>query len=211
MMISVAVRTVPQRAELFRPLMTQLLQMPFLGWHVSNDPSLTPNENGCRALDAAAMDVADWVLFLEDDAGLIDDFYGSLTRWMRDHERPDVHIYPLGCQYAELWDDSHRARGAWDYPVSAFYCSVAMLVRRCYAVPLVNYFRRQQGIRQGFDILSSRWHSVTSTRDHLVTPVPCLVEHLGDDSTLAENRSEKNVVGRFRGFPGHDYSYVGRE
>ena len=97
-----AVRTVPARRELFLPLAARLGAMTVdprvVGLAISeaSEPETAPNENGCLALEAAVASGPDWVLFLEDDAGPIDDLVGSVDRWLDDHAEPDGHLYPLG-------------------------------------------------------------------------------------------------------------------
>lgn len=208
MTFSLAVRTVSRRAALFASLMRQLvpLHSSVVGLHVSADESISPNENACRAIDGALQSQCDWVLFLEDDAEPIFDFFGSVTRWMERHERPNVHIYPLGCQYAHCWQ---KGSDAWEYPTTAFYCSVALLLRMNRAAALLSYLRANSHVLQGFDIMSGNWHRIVSDSPCLLTPVPCFIDHVGDESTLIEGRPDRNVVGRFTGFPGKEYSYSG--
>lgn len=210
MTFSIAVRTVPLRKELFNSLHEKLLEIEkhpsVKGIHVSSSLAVTPNENGCLALEATLYDESDWVIFLEDDAGLINDFIGSVERWMNDHMISDVHIYPLGCQYYESWPSLEATM--WVYPIRNFYCSVAMVIRRS-MIPSILTFIRNQNVTQGFDLLLGRWHKTASVSDDLITPIPCFIDHLGDDSLLAMGRGNGDIVGHFRGFRGYDYSYRG--
>ena len=211
MTFSIALRTVPERSFLFSSLMRQLVQETALsegavrGIHVSRRPDVTPNENACLALEAALQDRAEWTLFIEDDAGPIDDFLGSVDRWLAKYQREDIHIYPLGCQYSHAWP---KIGDAWEYPISKFYCSVAMVIRAVFIPSLLVYIRSHEA-RQGFDLMSGRWHQTVSSSPFLLTPMPCFIEHLGDQSTLIDGRSERNVVGRFAGFAGREYVYRG--
>lgn len=210
MKFSFAIRTVPQRQGLFGPLYQRVSDLAssreaVTGVSVSCNPDVTPNENACAALQLAPLDKSDWVIFLEDDAGLIDHFLENVAWWLNRYERPDVHVYPLGCQYAHQFQDGAQM---WNYPIDCFYCSVAMVVRASQVPSLISYVRSKEW-RQGFDVLTGHWHRTVSTSNYFITPVPCLVEHLGDVSTLAEFRSSKNEVGRFAGFKGYDFSYVG--
>ena len=212
MTFSIAIRTVPERAELFGSLMARLSRET-VPVHVSAVPgpwipggtNVSPNENACLALEKAEQDHARWTIFLEDDAGLIDDFMGSVERWMGDFARPDVHVYPLGCQYSENWPKGTPAQ-AWEYPIKDFYCSVALVIRTTLIPSILSHFRASVA-PQGFDLMLGEWHRTVSDSPCLITPIPCFVEHLGDDSTLINGRSNRNVVGRFRGFRGYDYSY----
>lgn len=206
--MSVAIRTIPRRQESFTALIDRLQSF---GWSnsifVSADQFITPNENACRALEEASKESNKWILFLEDDAGLPIFFMKNLELWLASNAVDDVHVYPLGCQYAHCWNDRNYEDRSWDYPIDLFYCSVAMVIRREHAASLVEYIRRCE-VRQGFDILTGRWHRTVSPSSRLRTPVPSLVEHLGDDSTLAGDRAEKNIVGRFAGFGGWDFQFT---
>lgn len=211
MTFSFAVRTVPQRKELFDQLMMQLYaeahrgEPHVTGISINDQTDITPNENGCRALDAA--EPADWVVFLEDDAGLIDDFLPSVQRWLNDFSHPDIHVYPLGCQYMESW---LGCQDMWPYMLRDYYCSVAFVIRPTMIASLTRFVRSMPHVRQGFDRLVAEWHAAVSPSTCLRTPIPCFVEHLGDDSTLLDGRPDRNVVGRFRGFRGYDFSYRGK-
>lgn len=210
MTFSIAIRTVPKRAELFSRLMEDIHRLwtpSVIGLHVSCDDKISPNENACKALERTTVDNADWTLFLEDDAGLIEDFFGSTERWLEKNAKSDIHLYPLGCQYSESWP---KGTDKWEYPIAAYYCSVAGIIRSSQVSSLIACIRTTYGhVQQGFDILSGHWHRTVSSSDNLLTPIPCFVEHLGDESTLIEGRPDRNVVGRFRGFPGKDYVYCG--
>ena len=210
MKFSIAVRTVPKRNQLFTSLMEDIHRLwtpSIVGLHVSCDDKISPNENACKALERTIVDNSDWTIFLEDDAGLIEDFFGSTERWLEKHILPNIHLYPLGCQYKESWPNG---ADFWKYPIAAYYCSVAGVFRTSKVLSLTNCIRTTYGhVQQGFDILSGHWHRTVSDSDYLLTPIPCFVEHLGDESTLIEGRPDRNVVGRFRGFPGKEYVYSG--
>ena len=202
MTFSIAIRTVPERAQLFGSLMARLEQEETVAVSASLREDVTPNENGCLALEMAECQDTDWVIFLEDDAGLIDDFMGSVERWIEDHATDDIHVYPLGAQYK-----FPEGATAWVYPLDHYYCSVAFVIRRSMIPSLVEYFRARPAVNQGFDLMIAEWHRTVSPSNHLLTPVPCFVEHLGDESTLIDGRSERNVVGRFFEFRGYDFTY----
>lgn len=209
MIFSFAIRTVPSRVMLFSALWKKISELSerdnVVGVGVSGRVDVTPNENACLALELGIKSPSDWTIFLEDDAGLIDRFMENVTWWIDKHQRSDVHVYPLGCQYSRCWSEGMVA---WDYPIDAFYCSVAMVVRSAMVPSLISYMRSNAHVYQGFDLMTGHWHRTVSSSNYLVTPVPCLIEHLGDDSTLIEGRPARNVVGRFGGFKGYDFSYV---
>lgn len=175
-----------------------------LGLHISDGTGLdiSSNENGCRAIELALQDNPEWVLFLEDDIDVIDDFIGSIERWLADHEQPTIHIYPLGCNYSQCFTPEMTA---WRYRTGAYYGSQALLLRASRARAFVAYVRTYWLPNNGnraFDLALARWHeSIEPEQPFLLTPVPCFVDHLGSESTFGYN------VGRFAGFGGHAYSY----
>lgn len=205
----VAIRTVTQRHDMFVSLLQRLVEIEdgsIVGVRVSASTVVTPNENACRALEMAADTDADWILFLEDDAGIPRPFLRNMKRWLLKHQNPDVHIYPMGCAYSGAWGN---AKEVWQYHIKDYYCSVAFLLRRSLAMSLVEYLRANNHVHQGFDLMMGHWHRTVSPSDFLLTPIPCFVDHLGDDSTLIDGRPNRNVVGRFQGFAGEDYVYNG--
>lgn len=206
MTFSVAIRTVPARRVLYTALIAQLTTMcrSNQSIHISERVDVTPNENGCLALESAARQGTPWVIFLEDDAGLIHDFFGSVERWLSAYARPDIHLYPLGAAYSRCFSEKSNV---WEYPISAYYCSVAFAIRTEHVGSAVAYLRANPHVTQGFDLMLGHWHRTVSPSEIFLTPVPCFVDHLGDDSTLVGNRPDHNVVGHFHGFRGYDYSY----
>jgi len=208
MTFSIGVRTVRREgADYLSTFLSRLAEIgatshrDVLGVHICDGTGLdiTANENGCRAIETALCDRPDWVMFLEDDVDPINDLIGSVQRWMEDHERPGVHLYPLACQYSQCFKPGATA---WEYRTGAYYGSQALLLRASAAPSAINYVRTEWAPHRGFDLALARWHeSYAPETTHLVTPVPCFVDHIGSVSTLGCN------VGRFAGFPGRDFSY----
>lgn len=201
---SIAIRTVARRRAMFLELLQRLAAAPYDGlvpFYASSEEDVSPNENACIALEGAAKFGADWVLFLEDDAGPVDDFFGSVERWLADHADPTVHIYPLGT----VLGTSNVPAIRW--PIEQFYCSVALAIRAAQVPSLIAYLRANAHVRTGFDLMAGHWHRTVSESPFLIAVQPCLVDHLGDESTLIDTRPDRNVVGHFPRFLGRDYSY----
>jgi len=53
----------------------------------------TPNANGLAQIAVLDTAPAEWLLMLEDDIDVCDDFPGSVLRWLDRHQRKDVHVY----------------------------------------------------------------------------------------------------------------------
>jgi len=204
MTFSICIRTVPARSELFQSLLVRLVTCaPGVPIFVSADAGVSPNENGCLALDLAPLDT-DWTLFLEDDAGPIDDFIGSTARWLADHAVHNIHLYPLGHPIG----NANTASAATRWDISCYFCSVALAIRTSLVPSLTSYLRANAHVRTGFDLMAGHWHRTVSDSAHLLTPSVCLVDHLGDVSTLIDTRPARNVVGHFTAFRGTSYTYT---
>lgn len=205
MTFSIGLRTAPREVDYLTATLKRLAESgtmkhpQVLGVHVAYGEGLTPNENGCRAMQFALNDKPDWVIFLEDDIDVLDDFIGSVSRWLSDHERPHVHLYPLACQYSRCFDE--RAT-FWEYSTPAYYGSQGLVLRAMPAQAFINFVRTEWKPPRAFDMALARWHEqYEPSTTHLVTPVPCFIDHLGDVSTFGYN------VGRFEGWRGREYSY----
>lgn len=207
MTLSIGIRSITREPDYLQGLLARLFDVGVfddarvLGLHVNYGEGLTPNENGCRALERAALDAPDWVLFFEDDMDVIDDFLGSIERWMTKYERPDIHLYPLGCNYSQCFlPDSD----CWLYGVSKYYQSGCFLLRADKVAHLCDFMRTRPPVSRErcFDLNIARWHQeIEPQTEYLHTPVPCFVNHVGEVSSMG------CAVGTFAGFAGRDYSY----
>lgn len=174
------------------------------GFHVSHGEGLTPNQNGFQALRMAAHDAADWIIFIEDDIDIIDDFIGSVERWLAKFATPEVLAYPLGSFYPTItpW---HHERGAWDIPCDMYYGSQAVLFRTCDALDFARW-AEQSGRDTEFDLHIAQWQEArTSSGARLLTPAPCFVDHVGVKSAMGSWER----TGRMLDFPGRAWSYHG--
>lgn len=217
MTFSIAIRTVDRVVDYCRSTLVRLaesgsLQHPeLLGLHVSHGESLTPNGNGCRALRMAVRDEADWVVFLEDDVDTINDFVGSLDRWLDRFACEEILAYPLSCFYpAEM--RTHRATGAWKYPIDRFYGSQGFAIRTAdasdFAAWLVGLGKSPER-DVSFDLHLAQWHVMKRpNQKELITPAPCFLDHTGEFSSLGPPGSWERV-GRVTEFAGRDWSYRG--
>ena len=69
--------------------------MPDLpGVHVHVPPCrLTPNRNGIAPIALLDTIDANWIVLSEDDLEWCDDPINTMSRWLKDHARPDVLVY----------------------------------------------------------------------------------------------------------------------
>lgn len=221
MTFSIGMRTMFRRADYCSQTVARLSETGSLhhrdvvGFHVSHGEGITPNMNGVHALRMAAKDGADWVLFLEDDIDIVDDFVGSVSRWLQDHATPDVLAYPLGSFYKNVTDcPAVIQAGEWRIPRRLYYGSQAVVFRTPdaadYADWLEAYTRVQDDKdRSGsFDLRISDWHGERRPKtETLCTPIPCLVDHIGEESLMGT----WTRTGRILHFAGRGWSYRGRE
>ena len=215
MTFSIGIRTMPRKQNYIGQTLQRLLESGTLqhpdvkGLHLHHGEGISPNQNGCRALLAAAKDEAEWVIFLEDDIDVIDDFIPSIQRWLTDWERQDVMAYPLCCFYSDATREFAK-RGAYDIPISKYYGSQGILFRTPDAVDYANWltslgksFERDVS----FDIHLSQWHTERLPKQKtLVTPAPCFIDHIGEFSLMGDPGSWARV-GPVEGFGGREFRY----
>lgn len=216
MTFSIGIRTYPRtldycRCTLSRLLHTGTLQHPLVkGLHLAHGADISPNANGCRALRMAAKDSARWVVAMEDDVDIIDDFIPSLVRWLIDFATPQQLFYPLSCFYpGAIAANTHQ--GAWlDYPISEFYGSQGFVMRTADALDFARWvptlglsFERDVSL----DLRLAEWHLLRSPIQHLRTPAPCFLDHIGEFSAIGPPGSWERV-GKVVGFD-REHKYGG--
>lgn len=205
MTYSIAITTVdrPYRDAFFQRLVeTHTLTHPLVrGVHIS--ANRLPNDNAVHVCRAAIRDAADWVLFLEDDIDIIDDFIGSVDRWLTDVQEPLLQFYPLG---SALKRDMRHA-------IATQARTVRWPIRHFYGITAVAF--RTDALATFCDVVSSnppwmipvyaldenlkRWHRRTyPTQTDTLTPAPCFVNHLGAQSS--QRMAPEHFTGDYPGF-----------
>lgn len=182
----------------------------------SSDMSITLSTNPvCANLNVAnalmrGSEQAPWVLFLEDDIDVCNDFLGSVSRWLSDHADDQYILYPLGAAYPWVDNAVLNNQPAVEYPVDKFYGTQAFVIRAHDAVSLAQYLqdhcydRTDDGT--AYDLLIADWHK-THYPDlpHLLTPAPSFVQHIGMTSVIRP----RPVVHTFSSWPGREWTYKG--
>lgn len=214
MTFSLCIPTVerPYRSHLFRRLVeTGTLEHPLLkGFHVAYGRG--PNDNAVHALRSAVADDADYVLFLEDDVEIVDDFLGSVSRWLGEVVEPRIHFYPLGCAARRAARQCIKAgHAAWHYPVKEFFGACGLVFPSASALTFCDTcVQRPDWMMEwnGLDVNLKRWHQrIEPTQAYLLTPFPCLIDHRGEQSSLSTDPT--HFTGRYEGFVGTSWSYRG--
>lgn len=194
----------PYRQHTFRRLVESgTLDHPLLrGFHIAYER--LPNPNTDHVFRQALQDDTDWILFLEDDIDLIEDFLGSTDRWLADYATPDIHFYPLGCgvrrAYLRARDEGNRM---WDWPLHEFFGATALALRP----EFVRAFCETYATRPdwfidptGLDENLKQFHRRYSTSPVLRTPIPCFIDHCGVETS--QTTAEPHWTGTYPGWIG---------
>lgn len=169
---------------------------------LSSDERLTPNRNAARAVEQAAKQASEWMLFLEDDIDVCDDFLESVDVWLQRVAAPDIKLYSLCAAYQGV----RLAQVVWDYQVKDFYGTQAYLVRREDTVDLAKFLASKpkwKGKDKGHDMLLKQWAERGGKPVRFVAAAPNFVQHIGKESSLH--------LGRFHDYaswPGRGWSFL---
>lgn len=184
--------------------------------HVPTAPR-NPNENGRALVTVLDTVAADWLLMLEDDVQFCADFVGSVERWLRDHERPDVHVYRF-CAFGAL---AKQGATFYEYPLREQRGSQAVALRaadaRAFAQwaaehhtqwrPAMAPFQNQR--TNGFDKLIGYWALATWPKQKVgLVSRPQLVRHVGIVSGIHRARPS---IRNDSAWAGTGYTYEGAE
>lgn len=212
MTYSICITTVnrPYREYTFRRLLdTKTLTHPLVrGFHVAYER--LPNPNTDVVFRAALCDGADWILFLEDDIDLIDDFIGSTDRWLHEYAIPEVQFYPLGCGVRHAMQKARRAGARmWEWPLKEFFGATALALRPAFVQAFCEmYATRPAWITDptGLDENLKGFHrQVAPTITTLRTPVPCFIDHRG--AVTSQTTAAEHWTGSYIGWEGPRSTY----
>ena len=208
MTFSITIRTCTREVDYYKQTMQRLRETGTLdhpsviGFHVSHGHSTTPNENGANALRRGASDNPDWVLFLEDDIDIIDDFIPSLEAWLEKFATPKCLVYPLGSFYPSITHAMHK-EGVWYMPSDSYYGSQALVMRPVDALEYADYIVTTPWVA-GFDRQLADWlEKKLGQKTVFPTPCPCFVDHLGEVSAVKHG----NQTGRMLDFGGRNFRF----
>jgi hypothetical protein len=167
------------------------------------------NMNVAAALRAGARSRAKWVLFLEDDIDVCDNFFDSVGAWLDDHERPTRMVYPLGAAYPQVDACQKDGRTSWEYPIGKFYGTQAVALRAEHADDCARYLEEHCYDRESdgtaYDLLISDWaRDRWPNINYFLTPTPSMVQHIGRSSVIRP-REHTHVFGSW---PGRSWSYT---
>jgi hypothetical protein len=173
----------------------------------------TRQQNGARAIRAAAAADADWVLKLEDDLDFIDTFLESTVAWLADYGTAQVPMFSLaatcetvstsvyadpdetvvgpGTSFPHVRAMLARGDAIAAHHVQGFWGAQALLWRRPIAQQLANWLGedpylwdgREQHRQRGHDLLLQVWGASLGAKVFGVA-VPSFVQHIGQQSNI---------------------------
>lgn len=200
----------PYRHDTFLRLVeTGTLEHPLLcGFHIAYNR--LPNINTVHVWQQALLDNADWILFLEDDIDIIDDFLGSTDRWLADHARAHIQFYPLGCgvRGAMRRAKEQRAR-SFNWPIRAFYGATALALRPAFVRDFCETYAQHPDWMMnpyGLDENLKRYiQRMYPDQPHICTPVPCFIDHRG--AQTSQTMANSHWTGSYTGWEGRAITY----
>lgn len=214
MTYSICIPTVtrPYRSHIFKRLVeTGTLEHPLVkGFHIGYDRG--PNDNAEHVMRQAIADNTDVILFLEDDIEIIDDFIGSIDRWLQDVRNPRVHVYQLGFAPCNRTERSHahkairRRELTYKIPLQYYFGSCGLAFFRNDLIHYCDtYATRPDWMEhwKGLDVNISRWHERLEGPDQYIpAPIPCFIDHRGLQSSVGSRWTKG-----YMGFVGTEYRY----
>ncbi len=154
----------------------------------------TATGNVAEALRVGASKGQKWVLFLEDDIDVCDDFYNSVSKWLEDHEREDRKVYSFSVPHQAM----NACRGtSWNYPINQFCCTQAFAIRSEDATSLSEWltdhpdFTGPDGRTStgAYDLSMREWAKTKwPDIDYFLASNPSFVQHVGAVSELTPGR-----------------------
>lgn len=166
-------------------------------------------ENAGHALICGGLTGTKWVLFLEDDIDVCQDFLGSVGRFLDKYgSKAHFRLYAFGAAYDQLNQQRRQGYDYWRYPVGAFYGTQAFAIRAEDAVSLGRYISSNPMVRgvynpNAYDLMFHDWASVNYPGCEFLASAPSFVEHIGRESVC----TGKNETHRFESWPGREWSY----
>lgn len=201
----------PYRHHTFQRLVeTGTLEHPLVrGFHIAYNR--LPNQNTDHVFRQALMDETDWILFLEDDIEIADDFLGSADRWLTDYARPTTHLYPMGCGVRRAYLKARDAGArAWEWPLKEFFGATALMLRPSFVRGFCDLYASPERPDwfvdpTGLDENLKQYHLRCEPTAMLRTPIPCLMDHRG--AVSSQTTAEPHWTGEYPGWIGPHATY----
>jgi glycosyltransferase involved in cell wall biosynthesis len=151
-------------------------------------PKRTLHQTAAVAIRSASEAAARWVLVLEDDIDVCDDFLESVAAWLEQHATSRHRMYAFGASYSpQIRLANNAGRTIWPYHIPQFYGAQALAWAREDAQQLAEWLGDDpsyKGNRDAHhDILLQQWGQGLGLT-HFAASVPSFVQHIGTESTL---------------------------
>lgn len=220
--ISVVVRTIdrcPRRNYLAQTIeqlgFSGMFRSPHLAnFSIANGEGRTHNENCLYSLELAAREGADYILNLEDDIDVCDDFLGSVARWLDTHG--EFPVYVFGSNWPSIEDSVRCGYNCTTLP-DIFWGAQAYAVPMHHVPSLTNFLSKHLttngqlspghvDLRPGkdthyHDMLLLEWARAEGLGPFMAS-APSFVQHIGEESALS-----MPTFPTFPTFPGREWSY----
>lgn len=138
---------------------------------------------------------AEWVVTLEDDTIVAEDFMPRVAAWADAYATREYPMFPLYCPYQNLIDAKKRGERVYRYPIASFYGTQGCLWRREALASYVAWYEADQASpvqdRPYFwDLLIKDWAQATHPQQKdFLTPVGSFVQHIGRYSALGLHKN----------------------
>lgn len=167
-----------------------------------------PHENAGYALKLAGGRGTRWVLFLEDDIDVCDEFLDGVGLWLDRHGAPLFRIFSFGAAYEQTGEQASLNVGYWAYPVDSFYGTQCFAIRSEDALSLGDFILKYPlgKYKTGnYDLMMHDWSRVFyPEHPHFLASAPSFVQHLGRESSI----EDRPVQPHFPSWPGRDWRYA---
>lgn len=165
-------------------------------FNILSYPGISSKAASVLAFEEAAKTPADFVMFLEDDIDVIDNFFHATAAWLADVAHTGHRFFPLCAAYEEVL----KSKLFWEYPLEKFYGTQAFVIPSADVPGVVEKLNRTPDrYPNSFDLALAEVLDMKSC----LTPAPSFVQHIGEHSAIHPGRFHT-----YQSWPGPNWSYV---
>jgi len=173
---------------------------------VSHPTRLDTHANMARMLAAGASSGCRYVVVLEDDIVVVNNWLGCVDRWLaRYFDQSEYPVATFFTPYVEtllIWVATSGRVGWWKYPAHGFWGTQCFAIRAETAGELAEMISERR--HPGFpDIMINRHYG----DGVFLASVPSFAQHIGVESASIENAPVRECPC----FPGEDWTWEGTE
>lgn len=173
----------------------------------------TLHQTAALAIRRGAATGAPWMLVLDDDIDVCDQFADAVVAWLEDHATPAQVLYAFGANFPHIQRCVLKGGTLWPYPVGALYGAQALAWSHDDAMQLADWLGPDPSHEPSLDPAGDgvrNWHHLLigwgRSRDvtHFAASAPSFVDHVGVGSGL------NNKFFRFASWLGPGWRYYPR-